>query len=230
MPVPGAKMSDQKPSIFRRIMRNFRSCLISGILVLIPLAITVWVIRVIYAWTVGNVADVVKLGFDEKTRYIYISLISVAVLLVSTCVIGVLANIMIGRKFIAAAEAILMRIPVVKGIYAATKQVVDAVSLPHSGAFKAVVLLEFPRPGIRAVGFLTGTVTDDKGVKLLKLFIPMVPNLTSGFFQLVEPHQVVFTDTPVEEAFKMLLSGGIISPERFNVKIGEAAGSPEPKQ
>jgi uncharacterized membrane protein len=112
-------------------------------------------------------------------------------------------------------ETLVMKIPLVKSIYSASKQVVDSISMPSNSAFKAVVLVEWPKPGMYAVGFLTGNMAGPKGNNLYKVFIPTTPNPTSGFLNLLSPEDVIITTMKTEDAFKMIMSGGIISPESF---------------
>jgi uncharacterized membrane protein len=90
---------------------------------------------------------------------------------------------------------------------------VDAVSLPNQKTFKSVVVIEYPRPGIRTIGFLTGITADAEGRKWGRIFIPMSPLPTSGFLHLVPVGEIKVTDMAVEEAFKMLISGGFIAPD-----------------
>ena len=198
---------------------SLKSRLVSGLFVLVPLAITLLILKTVFIWTAGILSPTLKLIVSDTVQEPYISIISIAILTIITYFTGMLAKVVVGRKLIAIGETLLLKIPVVKSIYAAAKQVMDAMSMPDRAAFKAVVLVEFPRAGMKAIGFLTGTITDGEGKQFYKVFIPTTPNPTTGFFELVSPEQAQITDMPIEEAFKMIMSGGILSPQTISIKI-----------
>jgi uncharacterized membrane protein len=138
---------------------------------------------------------------------------SLVLLLIAVYLVGVLGQHLVGRRLIAATEKVWLKIPLARSIYAATKQVMEALSQPQGTAFKSVVLVEFPAPGLTAVGFLTGYIHDNAGRKYAKVLIPTTPNPTTGFLELVPAEKVTVTNLAVEEAFRMIISGGIVSPK-----------------
>lgn len=89
--------------------------------------------------------------------------------------------------------------------------------MPERNAFKSVVVVEFPRAGLKAIGFRTGYIEDNSGQKYCKVFIPTTPNPTTGFFEIVPINEVIETSVSIEEGFKMIISGGIVSPESLNL-------------
>ena len=101
-----------------------------------------------------------------------------------------------------------------KSIYSASKQVVDAISLTKQAAFKSVVLVEYPRPGLKAIAFVTGVSSDAAGRRWCRVFIPAAPP-TSGFLELIPIEDVEATDMSVEQGLKMVVSGGFIAPDRI---------------
>jgi uncharacterized membrane protein len=143
------------------------------------------------------------------------SILSILLLLLLVYLAGVITHYVIGKKLIAVSEMLLLKLPVVRTIYGATKQVMNALSLPDKAAFRSVVVVEFPRPGLKAMGFLTGHIEDSNGKKYCKVFIPTTPNPTTGFFEIVPTNEVLQTSISVEDAFKMIISGGILSPEKL---------------
>lgn len=218
------QMTDDKKnkgSFSQRFKRTFKARMISGVLVMIPLVITILILQLLFSWTAGKLNPLIAWLFGESIGALYISLISIAVLIIITYLIGGLTTAMIGKKLISLAEAMILRIPIVKNIYSASKQVVDAVSLPDRAAFKAVVLVHFPHPGMLAIGFLTGTILDAGDETFYKVFIPTAPNPTTGFFELVKPDDVIITEMAIEDAFKVIMSGGILSPEKLPIKLGD---------
>jgi uncharacterized membrane protein len=144
--------------------------------------------------------------------------ISLAIFVALVYLVGLITAHVAGRRLVAFAEQTLLRVPVVRAIYGATKQVVDALSLSNRGAFKSVVLVEFPRPGMWALAFATGTVRCSDGEVLCKVFIPTSPNPTTGFFELLPCRSVRWTLLTVEQGLKMILSGGVVSPDEIRIR------------
>jgi uncharacterized membrane protein len=199
----------------------------SGMLVLVPVGVTLLVMRLLFAWGTGLLRPGVKYAESRLERlhwieslpdaYVnfYVYLLTVLLLLLLLYLIGVLGQHIVGRRLFGAGEGIWLRIPLVRTIYGATKQVVEALSLPQGAAFKSVVVVEFPYPGLKAIGFLTGYVLDDAGRRFAKVLIPTAPNPTTGFLELVPAEAVITTNLAIEEGFKMIISCGIVSPENL---------------
>jgi uncharacterized membrane protein len=145
----------------------------------------------------------------------YVYVLAIVLLFALLYFIGVLGQHIIGRRLVGAWEGLWLKIPLVRTIYGATKQVVEALSLPEGTAFKSVVVVDFPYPGLKAIGFLTGYVLDDAGRRFAKVLIPTTPNPTTGFLELVPAEAVVITDLAIEEGFKMIMSCGIVCPENL---------------
>ena len=106
----------------------------------------------------------------------------------------------------------MQRLPLFGEVYNIFRQIIDSLMMSQKGGFKEAVLVEFPRPGMTTVGFVTNRVTDSSGRELLHVFIPTAPNPTSGFFQMIPPENVIRTKLSVEDAMKMVMSAGIVSP------------------
>lgn len=204
---------------------NIRNRLISGTLLLIPFAVALQVFKWLFQWMAGwlepvlrSMLEIVKphtfLQFvQDKYLDFCISTISVIALVVVVYLVGIIGKHFIGKQIIAGGESLILRIPLIGSIYSAAKQVIAAVTLPSKGAFKSVVLVEFPGPGLTALGFLTGYIHSVGGKKFCKVFIPTAPNPTSGFFEIIPAENVIETAISVEDAFKTIISGGVVSPE-----------------
>ncbi len=222
---------------------RIRRRLMSGMLLVVPVVVTLAVMQWLFHAMAGVLSPIVRGGLAmfmdrellewitrEYGQYITwgVSLVSVAGLLALLYVVGMVGNFVMGRRLIAAGETILLKIPLVRGIYGSTKQVLQAVSLQEQAAFQSVVLIEFPRPNYKSLGFLTGHLKDAKGKVWCKLFIPTSPNPTTGFFQIVPQEEVVVTDIGVEEGFKMIVSGGILAPTAMDLDTGKRLPAPAP--
>ena len=222
-------MDSHKSSAWAKLKNNVRRRLLSGILLLMPFGVTLLVMRWLFQWLAGFLRPIIthipsklsNVPLIEAIPDIYISIsvsvCSIMILFLLLYLVGAVGQFVVGKRLIKAGETLLMRIPLVRIIYTATKQVAQAVSLPDRAALKSVVLVEFPRPGFKAVGFLTGYIEDSSGKKFCKVLIPTTPNPTTGFFELVPAEEVIETTMTIEEAFKMIISGGIVAPDILTV-------------
>ena len=218
-------MESHKSSAWAKLKNNARRRLLSGILLLMPFGVTLLVMRWLFQWLAGFLRPIItyipsklsNVPLIEAIPDIYISIsvsvCSIVILLVLLYLVGAIGQFVVGKRLLKAGEILLMKIPLARTIYTATKQVAQAVSLPDRTALKSVVLVEFPRPGFKAIGFLTGYIEDSAGKKFCKIMIPTTPNPTTGFFELVPAEEVIETTLTIEEAFKMIISGGIVAPD-----------------
>ncbi len=198
-------------SSFRRMLRNY---LISGLFVLVP----VWVTYVVVIAAFNAMASVLLPLVEQLLPGLYEHywaklVISILAFVLLVLMVGIVAGRVVGLRFLEWGESLILRIPVVKSVYSAAKQVVEAISLQKEQTFKSVVLIEYPRPGIRIVGFLTGVTTDEDKRRWGRVFLPMSPLPTSGFLHLVPVEEIRIANITVEGAFKMLISAGYIAPD-----------------
>ena len=195
-------------SRLRRFERHLGRRILSGLLVLIPLLITVFVLRFAIAALDSIFRPALKgIPYVENAPGI-----GVVITLVLLYVIGVFFA---GKRSQAIQDAVLTRVPIARSIYSVARQATLALSSPMSDHFSRVVFVEYPRPGIKAMGFVTGhihTPGDDKSA-IAVVYIPTVPNPTSGMLAWVPEDQVIETNFSVEEAMKAVFSGGIVLPE-----------------
>lgn len=211
-------MGSPAPSLARRIWHHVYSRMLTGVLFVVPVALTLWVLRLLYALLDGPLRSLLNAILTPTVGWGLppgVGLVLTLLLLYGT---GVLAANVFGRQILHFWEGLLTRLPLVKNIYTAAKQVIEMISLPQKAAFKRVVLIEFPRPGLWIVGFQTGTMTNQDGKIYHAVFVPTTPNPTSGYLELVPAEQVRATSLTVEEGIKMIVSGGILSPERIELR------------
>jgi uncharacterized membrane protein len=184
----------------------------SGMLIAMPLFITILVFRFLYNFTNGLFLPVMRQFFPEMPTWVKF-IFSCAVLIFTIYLLGLVTGHFVGRWFWNRFEKMLLQIPLLRTIYSASRDVVHMFHNPGKPGFKEVVLVEFPRPGLKAVGFITGSIADENGYLCYKVFIPTTPNPTSGFLEILPPSAVIRTDISVEEGIKMIVSGGILGPE-----------------
>jgi uncharacterized membrane protein len=124
---------------------------------------------------------------------------------------GVIATNVIGRRLIRYGESLLARVPLFRYVYTGIRQILQSFAAPREGGFLQVVLVEFPKQGMRAIGFVTSESQVESGEKLLNVFIPTSPNPTSGYLEIVRDSDVIRTSISVDDALKMVLSAGKVS-------------------
>ena len=197
----------------------------SGFLVIVPLWITFVVLRMLFHVMASLLVPILDdLPFFKDRSDQALALLAVVIFLVTVYAIGTITAFVMGRRFVAIGERVIMRIPVVKSIYSAVRQVVDTFSISEKAQFKSVVLVQYPRLGLHVIAFVTGTITDSMGRKLVKVFIPHAPNPMSGFLQLMAEDELICTNLTVEDGIKMIVSIGVISPNRIELcKKADAA-------
>lgn len=209
-------------AVSRLFRHKLRKYFLTGLLVVVPIAMTVLVVR----WLVHFVDSLLMAVLPEALRpeVLYglpVPGVGLVATLLLILLVGVLAANIFGRSLVTFSEKLVDRIPFVKGIYLLFKQVSDTVLNRERGAFRKVVLIEYPRKGIWAVAFVTGVTKGEvqqiTEQRLVNIFVPTTPNPTSGFYILVPEGDMIELSMTVEEAFKLIISGGMVTPpERRN--------------
>lgn len=212
-------MNDKSPSARKTgLAAHLQRHLVSGLLLLVPVYVTLAVLYVLFKFLVGWLGPALLLyGKVDLPGYV-IAPLSVLTLVLVVYLTGVLTRRVVGRRLFAAAESRFAQIPLVSVIYSSVKSLTDLFSKRGSSNFKSLVVVDFPRPGMKCLAFVTGTVKEAEGRLLVKIFLPTAPNPTSGFFILLPVSEVFMTSLSVEEGMKMIISGGIISPERLDIR------------
>lgn len=197
-----------------------RRYLIAGLLVWLPLGVTVLVFKLLLGM-VENMLEVVPAHYHPEALlgleipYLNV-LISLLAMLVVTVVTGVLVTNLFGRKIVAAWESLLGRIPLVRTIYQSAKQVAVTVFSSGGKSFRKVMLIEYPRKGLYTLAFQTGAsigeVQDKTGEEVITVFVPTTPNPTSGFLLMVPKSDITELEMSVDEALKMIISLGMVEP------------------
>ena len=187
----------------------------SGLVVLIPLVITIGIIRFLFNFTSGILLPFIDPALASWPGWARAAL-SLAILLVTIYLLGEIAAHVVGRRILAMGEQLVLKVPVVKAIYSASKQVVATFQGKSSEAFKSVVLVEFPHPGMRSIGFVTSRVRRDDGSVWSLVFVPTTPNPTTGFLQLVPPEDVIPAGISIEDGVKLVMSLGSLTPDQWN--------------
>ncbi len=202
----------------RRMWARLRAYFITGIIVVAPLALTVYLVTFIVGFIDENMLPLLGETWNPKNHLPFaVPGIGVAIFVVTITLIGWLATGLIGRTVVGLGERLLERMPVIRSVYAVFKQIFETVFSHDSRAFRDVVLISWPRPGCWAIGFATGSakgeVRDAIGDDVVNVFLPTTPNPTSGYLLFLPKKDVVFLDMTVEQGIKLVISGGVVTPD-----------------
>jgi uncharacterized membrane protein len=196
--------------------------LASGFFLLVPLLITFLILRFAFLFLDGIFrGDDGLLNFVLKDKPWDIQGMGVVLSLVLLYIVGAFFA---GKRSQAWQDAVLTKIPIIKTIYGVARQATKGLDTPMGHHYSRVVFVEWPRPGVKAMGFVTGHFanTQDGGRPLVAVYIPTVPNPTSGMLAFVMEEDIIETDISVQDAMKMVFSGGIVLPEMpANLKLTE---------
>ncbi len=224
--------------MIKRIQNN----MLAGLLAVIPVLLTLWIVgiliefliaagtppvRAVAAWMrrfAPEAADVVLETWFQRV-------LAVAIVLFALYLLGALTKAFLGRRLIAAFDAVMGRIPLVKTIYGAARKLIDSFQSAPAGVQQRVVLIDFPSEKMKAVGLVTRTFTAaDTGEELAAVYVPTTPNPTSGYLEIVPIQNLVWLDWTTNEAMQFVMSGGAVSPERINYgRAGSIAGPAVPR-
>jgi uncharacterized membrane protein len=191
---------------------HLKKYIIRGLLAIIPLALTYFAIKIFYTTVDQRAVSLL----DRLTGFSFPGL-GILIVLLSLYILGLIASNVVGKKAFGLIEKITNHIPLIKTTYKIGKQLGTTLSLPEKKVFKRAVLVEYLKPGMWTLGFVTGTVIDKKNndEKLLKVYIPTPPNPVSGTMVVVKESQTRDPGWTIEEALRTVISGGIIGPEEF---------------
>ncbi len=208
-------VKEQTKKIWLVPFRWLRRTFIAGLLVTVPIGLTVWII----VWSFNNIdgmlQPVIRTAFGRN-----IPGIGFAITLILIFLIGAVTTNVLGRRFVRWGESILGKIPIARHLYIAFREVFQGFSDQNTSSFLAVVLVEFPAKGMRTIGFITNESVDNNGGKVITVFIPNAPNPMSGFIEILREKDIIRTDIAVEDALKMVVSGGRMSPKTLSDSIG----------
>jgi uncharacterized membrane protein len=196
----------------QRFLKNLRNNIFAGLLLIIPVAGSIMIIVKLFLLADAALPRMLGMHWIVGTG----ALVS----LIIAYLLGFLAKHWLGRKVIATGNAIIVSIPVLNKVYLVLKQIIDTVTIDRKKLFDRAVMIEFPRPGCYALGLVTSdsnaAFSAKMGRKLLAVFVPKVPNPTTGFLLYVPEEDVVTLDIPAEIALKLVVSGGLLGADALD--------------
>lgn len=225
MNTPFDPETPKRPGIFARLRGSF----LTGLVVIAPVGLTIWLVWSVVGWIDGFVLPLVPNYYQpDKLIQTYLGLepsvqidvrgIGVVIFLLFTVFIGWVAKGYIGRSLIRYAESLVERTPVVRSIYSGIKQISETVFAQSERSFEKACLIEYPRKGIWAIGFISTTAKGEVSARagntgaLLSIFVPTTPNPTSGFLLFFPAEDVIELAMSVEDAAKLVISAGLVYP------------------
>jgi uncharacterized membrane protein len=213
----GTSIPDTSPPPRKRhrVIERLRAYFIAGILVTGPLALTVYLTWSFIHFIDQSIGSLLPPEYNPAT-YVNLPGLGLVIAVVGLTLVGALAAGYLGRLFLRLSERILARMPVIRGVYSAAKQIFETVLASKSNTFREVVLTEWPRQGMWTVAFVTAQpeceIRDHVGPDTIAIYVPTTPNPTSGYLMFVRRRDVITLPMTVEEGLKLVLSGGIIAP------------------
>jgi uncharacterized membrane protein len=207
--------------VLKRLKQDFKNDLIAGLLVVIPLATTIWLTISIATWVINFLTRIPKQinpfdGLDPILVNVLNLLVGLTVPLTCILLIGLMARNIAGRWLLDIGEQLLQAIPLAGSVYKTLKQLLETLLKDSNGKFRRVILVEYPRRGMWALAFVTGSMNADiqaqMSERMLSIFIPTTPNPATGWYAIVPEDEVMDVSMSIEDAFKVIVSGGIVNP------------------
>ncbi len=232
--------------VLTNLLKSLRNAFFSGLLLLAPVYVTYLVIKLLVEKMGGPTSRFIffflpKEWFDNFSILLDVS--AALIVLIIITLLGWFSQLLVGKLVLQSFERLLSRVPFVTNVYSTVKQVVDTFRQQQKAVFQKVMLIEFPRKGMYAMGFLTGSgkgeIPKRTSEELLNIFLPTTPNPTSGYLLMVPKNEAVELDMTVGEGMKLVISGGAVVPaynpksdktELFEVNNPETIPAPKPPE
>ena len=191
-------------------------------LVIVPVAITIWLIEWMLSTLDKTLLILPEAWHPDKLLGFHIPGFGLILAVISLLIVGAAASNFLGKKVVVWGDAVLHRIPVVRSIYSSVKQVSDTLFSENGNAFRKAVMIEWPRPGVWTIAFVTGKPNGEllKHLKddFVSIYVPTTPNPTGGYFVLLKMSDCIELDMSVDEALKYIVSMGVVSPKIMPIK------------
>ena len=210
--------------MFKKLQRRIRNIFITGLLITLPIALTYFILQFLFKNldTLSPVFTKILINMGAPIPEGYrIPALGLVITLLIVLAVGWFTTNFFGKQLINLGESLVEKIPFVRKIYKGSKQVVQSIAHADTTAFRKVVLIEFPRRGMLAIGFVTGSargeVQEYTREDVLNVFVPTMPNPTSGFLVFAPPEDLTEINMSIEDGIKYVVSGGIVDTERLKL-------------
>ena len=208
-------------------MKNYKKYIFTGIMSLIPMMITFWIIQYLFIiFSVPGkviVSKIFDIAFFNnqlflKLRYTLEYVLGFVLTILFLYFVGIIISNVLGKRLYKFFEKILQRIPLVSKIYTTVKNVTETFTKQDSKAFEKVVLIQYPREDLWTLAMVTGESKDLRSIEYYNLFVPTTPNPTSGYLIMIKKSDAIDTDLSVDDGLSIIISGGMVSPKILNIK------------
>ena len=191
---------------------HFKQYIFTGLLSILPIYATYWIVKQLFLLFSSPGTKLYYLTFGDNTFKYLPEFIGFLLTIISIYIIGRFVTNVLGKSLLHEIEKLVERIPIVSLVYKTVKQITESISSQNNNAFKKVIQLEYPRKGLWTLAMVTGESTDREGNEYFHIFVPTTPNPTSGYMIYALKSDTVETELTVEEALKIIISGGMLAP------------------
>ena len=191
---------------------HFKQYIFTGLLSILPIYATYWIVKQLFLLFSSPGTKLYYLTFGANTFKYLPEIIGFLLTIISIYIIGRFVTNVLGKSLLHEIEKLVERIPIVSLVYKTVKQITESISSQNNNAFKKVIQLEYPRKGLWTLAMVTGESTDREGNEYFHIFVPTTPNPTSGYMIYALKSDTVETELSVEEALKIIISGGMLAP------------------
>ena len=208
-------------------MKNYKKYIFTGIMSIIPLTITYWIIQYLFIFFSVPGKKIINIFYDtESIKNIYFYQISIILEYLAGFILtilflyflGIIISNVLGKKLYLYFEDILNKIPFVSKVYKTVKNITDTISNQNNNSFQKVVIIQYPRKGLWTYAMVTGELKNSDSIEFYNLFVPTTPNPTSGYLIIVKKENVIETDISVDDGLSIIISGGMVSPESIDIR------------
>jgi len=208
-------------------MKNYRKYIFTGIMSIIPLTITYWIIQYLFIFFSVPGKKIINIFYDTQSiKNIYIYQISIILEYLAGFILtilflyflGIIISNVFGKKLYLYFENMLNKIPFVSKVYKTVQNITDTISNQNNNSFQKVVIIQYPRKGLWTYAMVTGELKNSDNQEFYNLFVPTTPNPTSGYLIIVKKENVIETDISVDDGLSIIISGGMVSPESIDIK------------
>lgn len=207
----------------KRIFKHLRAKILAGVLVILPLGITIFILKFVYTALDDRVGPI----GPEVTHFLFhrelhIPGLGIIIFFLLLYLLGLIATNVMGRKLVGWGDRFFTNLPIVKNIYLSSKQLTDAFSTTRKGAFRQAVFVEFPQEGSFVIGFITNEISDLTPKTKVTVFVPTAFVPPMGFLLFLPKERVIPSGLTIEEAVKAIMSLGIVTPHALSVSLSGA--------
>lgn len=208
----------------RGILWRLRNYFLAGVVVAAPMGMTLYVTWAFVSFVDESVKPLIPDAYNPETYFRFsFPGFGLLIMIVALTMLGALAANFFGQTLLDYGERLVARMPIMRGVYNATKQILETVTTPSGASFRQAALIEYPRRGLWTICFITGEADGEVQARIkdpvISVYVPTTPNPTSGFLLFVPRSEVVILDMKVEEAVKMVISMGLVTPKWEKVPV-----------